>query len=102
MLTASKQLRDQKGRFGPKAQATSFVEWLKLIKAEMGIEFDYNLAKKLGMSADRISRIIAGKYAPSTPELQNIFNNLNIKESSQEYYLLLELAHKCRLGLAEK
>lgn len=98
MLTYKQQARDEKGHFSKKLPIT-FVDWLKLKKAELNLEFDYELASVMETPPENISRILSGRSGPSTLQVHSLIKNLKIKDASPEYYQLLDLMYKARLEM---
>jgi transcriptional regulator with XRE-family HTH domain len=75
----------------------TFVEFLDQIKTEKNFSFSYELSEFLGITSDVISRIYSGKKAPNATYVKQIATALELAEDSQDYYLLLKLAHDANL-----
>jgi hypothetical protein len=99
MMAATLQPRNDKGRFEKIPRPENITDWLLTKKSELGIEYDYILADKLGIPANNLSRILTGKYGLSALNLKGIFDGLHIQPGSSEYFHLLDLYYKSRLDV---
>lgn len=80
------------------AGASSFADFLAGLKTLLVIEYDQDLAARLGLTIDALSHLRAQDRQPSARNFESIIENLKIARQTKEYYQLLDLVHKARLG----
>ncbi|MBN9393058.1 MAG: helix-turn-helix transcriptional regulator [Chloroflexi bacterium] len=74
----------------------TFIEWLQQKKEQFELDYDSELAERLGLYEETVNRLFSGKQNPSASNVQTIIEKLKLREGSAEYNLLLKLAHEAR------
>lgn len=77
----------------------TFNDWLQDKKQSLGLEFNYQLADKLGISPDQLSKIMMNRASPTALHIKAIFDNLQIEPASPEGAAILQLYWQTRYAV---